>query len=111
MHDPLTHTLSLSLKEHITLHRTKQETLSCLIILILRIGTVSLWHLALDRTNWKFGSTHINILMLGILYKDLCIPLLWTSLGKAGNSTNSVGALKPCSPVSKKEALILRPLI
>ena len=25
------------------------------------------WHLALDRTNWKFGRSHINILMLGIV--------------------------------------------
>lgn len=134
MHDPLTQSLSIVLKEHITLRWTRQETLLSLTILILRFGTVSLWRLAahaqsraktlsvhrrferffqrvtldkeqiarlivqmmglsgkpwrlaIDRTNWKFGTVHINILMLGILHEGLCIPLFWTSLGKAGNS-------------------------
>lgn len=44
------------------------------------------WHLALDRTNWKFGRCHINILMLGIIHGKVCIPLFWVLLGKAGNS-------------------------
>lgn len=44
------------------------------------------WHLALDRTNWKFGRCHINILMLGIVHGKVCIPLFWVLLGKAGNS-------------------------
>jgi len=44
------------------------------------------WRLALDRTNWKFGRCHINILMLGIVHEKVCIPLFWVLLGKAGNS-------------------------
>jgi len=44
------------------------------------------WHLALDRTNWKFGRCHINILMLGIIHGKVCIPLFWVLLDKAGNS-------------------------
>jgi len=44
------------------------------------------WDLALDRTNWKFGRCHINILMLGIIHGKVCIPLFWVLLGKAGNS-------------------------
>jgi hypothetical protein len=44
------------------------------------------WHLALDRTNWKFGRCHINILMLGIIHGKVCIPLFWILLDKAGNS-------------------------
>ena len=44
------------------------------------------WHLALDRTNWKFGRCHINILMLAIVHGKVCIPLFWVLLGKAGNS-------------------------
>jgi hypothetical protein len=44
------------------------------------------WHLALDRTNWKFGRCHINILMLGIIHEKICIPLFWMVLNKAGNS-------------------------
>jgi hypothetical protein len=40
------------------------------------------WHLALDCTNWKFGRCHINILMLGIVYGKVCIPLFWVLLNK-----------------------------
>lgn len=40
--------------------------------------------LALDRTNWKFGS--INIVMLGISYKNVAFPLMFKMLDKQGNS-------------------------
>ncbi len=43
--------------------------------------------LTLDRTNWKFGKTNINILMLGIVYRDTTIPLYWKLLEKNGNSS------------------------
>ena len=43
--------------------------------------------LTLDRTNWKFGQTNINILVLGVIYKGISFPLLWVFLGdKRGNS-------------------------
>ena len=44
------------------------------------------WVLCLDRTNWKLGKTHINILVLGVSYHGFCIPLFWTVLNKAGNT-------------------------
>ena len=42
--------------------------------------------LSLDRTNWKFGEVNINILMLGVTYKGVAFPLLFTLLDKRGNS-------------------------
>lgn len=42
--------------------------------------------LVLDRTNWKFGSKNINILMLGISYKNVAFPLMFMMLNKRGNS-------------------------
>ncbi|PTT73232.1 hypothetical protein DD829_20145 [Chryseobacterium sp. HMWF035] len=42
--------------------------------------------LVLDRTNWKFGSSNINILMLGIYYKNIAIPIMFRILDKRGNS-------------------------
>ena len=42
--------------------------------------------LAMDRTNWKFGKSNINILMISVVYKGLSIPLLWMLLDKRGNS-------------------------
>lgn len=44
--------------------------------------------LSIDRTNWKFGQTNINIFMLGVVYKGVAFPLLFTMLNKRGN-TNS----------------------
>lgn len=42
--------------------------------------------LSIDRTNWKFGKTDINIFMLGVTYKGVAFPLLFTMLKKRGNS-------------------------
>ncbi|MCX6258197.1 MAG: IS4 family transposase [Bacteroidia bacterium] len=44
------------------------------------------YRLSLDRTNWKFGKTDINILMISVCYYGVAIPLLWTMLPKRGNS-------------------------
>jgi len=45
------------------------------------------YQLSLDRTNWKFGQVNINILVLGVIYKGLSLPILWVFLGdKRGNS-------------------------
>lgn len=43
--------------------------------------------LSLDRTNWQVGRININILMLGICYKGIAIPLAWKLLDKRGNSS------------------------
>ena len=40
----------------------------------------------MDRTNWKFGEFNINILMLGITYKGIAFPLIFSLLPKRGNS-------------------------
>ena len=42
--------------------------------------------LVLDRTNWKFGTKNINILMLGVSYKNVAFPLIFKMLDKRGNS-------------------------
>ena len=39
-----------------------------------------------DRTNWKFGEFNINILILGITYKGIAFPLIFSLLPKRGNS-------------------------
>jgi len=47
------------------------------------------WVLAIDRTNWDFGKTTINILMISLAWNGMGIPLLWTLLPTAGNSNTS----------------------
>ena len=44
--------------------------------------------LSIDRTNWKFGKTDINIFMLGVVYQGVAFPLLFSILPKRGNSNS-----------------------
>lgn len=44
--------------------------------------------LTIDRTNWKFGRSDINIFMLGVVYQGVAFPLLFTMLDKRGNSNS-----------------------
>ena len=41
----------------------------------------------IDRTEWKFGSTWINILTLSVAYKNVAIPVLWEVVNHKGNAT------------------------
>lgn len=43
--------------------------------------------LSIDRTNWKFGQSNINILLIGIAWQGTAIPLIWMLLDKRGNSS------------------------
>jgi hypothetical protein len=44
------------------------------------------YRLAMDRTNWKFGETNINVLTLATVYEGVAFPVLITVLDKHGNS-------------------------
>jgi hypothetical protein len=126
--------LSKLLSEHLPLSASRRETLSWLVLLIMRQGTVCLWRLAahaeshatlasvqrrfyrffqyvhldgavtarivvallglenkpwtltIDRTNWFFGRTAINILMVAVEWRGIGVPLMWTLLPSRGNS-------------------------
>ena len=43
--------------------------------------------LTIDRTNWKWGKSNINIFMLAVVHQGIAIPLYWTMLDKRGNSS------------------------
>ena len=45
--------------------------------------------ITLDRTQWLFGTTKINILMIAIAYKGIAIPVVWMLLDKKGNSSTA----------------------
>lgn len=38
------------------------------------------WYLTLDRTNWQWGKSDINILTLAIAFKGIAIPIYWELL-------------------------------
>jgi hypothetical protein len=54
--------------------------------IILKLLPKPPYTVCMDRTNWQFGMFQINILMLSIAYKGVAFPLVWTLLGKKGNS-------------------------
>jgi hypothetical protein len=126
--------LSKLLSQHLRLSASRRETLSWLVLLMMRQGTVCLWRLAahaeshatlasvqrrfyrffqhvhldgavtarvvvallglehkpwtltIDRTNWFFGRTAINILMVAVEWHGIGVPLMWTLLPSCGNS-------------------------
>lgn len=47
------------------------------------------WVLAIDRTNWDFGRTTINILMISVEWRGIAVPLIFTLLPKSGNSNTT----------------------
>lgn len=45
--------------------------------------------LSMDRTNWKFGDSNINALVLAVVYDGVAFPILYSLLDKRGNSNTS----------------------
>jgi hypothetical protein len=62
---------------------------SIALLIVALIGVPRPWVLTLDRTNWQLGQMPLNILVLGICYKGVAIPVWWTILAKKGNSKTS----------------------
>lgn len=54
------------------------------------LSTKKKWNLILDRTNWKFGKTDINILVLSVAYEGIAIPLYYELLDHKGNSDSQI---------------------
>ena len=46
------------------------------------------WVLSKDRTEWSFGKTRFNILMLGIVHHGVAYPVVGKMLDKKGNSSS-----------------------
>lgn len=53
------------------------------------IGKPGSWYLCLDRTNWKIGQAHVNVLVLAVVTARFRVPLMWTLLDHSGNSTTA----------------------
>jgi hypothetical protein len=66
--------------------------------------------LAVDRTEWKFGRTPVNLLVVAIVHNGFAIAVCWTHLEKAGssNSDEVTGLLKTLlSSVKHRTVLVL----
>lgn len=64
-----------------------QRALACFVVGLMGIDSAP-WTLSMDRTNWKIGKVHVNILYLCICHGKMGIPLFWCFLEdkKQGNS-------------------------
>ena len=47
------------------------------------------WILAIDRTNWQLGKTHINILIITVILGKVGFPVCWVTLPKKSKKGNS----------------------
>ena len=47
------------------------------------------WVLAMDRTNWQFGKTHINLLVVTVILNGVGLPIAWKTLPKSTKRGNS----------------------
>lgn len=57
-----------------------------MLVLSLLEADESGWIVALDRTEWAFGRQKLNVMMLGVVYQGLTLPLVWVVLDKDGHS-------------------------
>lgn len=53
------------------------------------LGLAGPWRLALDRTQWKLGRRDVNILMLAVVTRRACVPLMWSVLDNRGGTSDS----------------------
>ncbi len=58
----------------------------CRLLLSLRPNPDEPLTLVMDRTEWKFGTKRVNLLMVGYLFEGFTIPLRWLELDRTGNS-------------------------
>lgn len=50
------------------------------------LGVPAPWVITMDRTDWYLGQTPLNVMVIGIAYRGVAFPLLWTILEKKGCS-------------------------
>ena len=50
------------------------------------LGVSAPWVITLDRTDWYVGETPLNVMVIGIAYRGVAFPVLWTILEKKGCS-------------------------
>ena len=55
-------------------------------LLVSLLNSTGTRRLALDRTDWKLGRRHINVLVLALVTGRVRVPLFWVQLGRAGTS-------------------------
>lgn len=65
------------------------------------------YSIAMERTNWKFGQSYINILVSAIVYKGVAFPILFKLMPKRGisNTTERIQIIDQSIRLFGKESL------
>lgn len=58
-------------------------------IIIKLLGLQASVRIAIDRTNWQFGTKNLNFFVAAVVWGNISIPLVWLLLDKKGNSSTS----------------------
>ena len=58
-------------------------------MIVALLGLTGPWTLCLDRTNWKIGTTDVNILMLAVITRRHRVPLMWRLIDGSGSSSTA----------------------
>jgi hypothetical protein len=45
------------------------------------------YEVVVDRTEWEFGDTPVNIFTVGIAHDKMAVPIVWTALSSGGSSS------------------------
>jgi hypothetical protein len=56
---------------------------------VIALFAVTSVELIIDRTNWMFGITDINFLVLSLRWHNIAIPIYWIMLNNNGGNSNS----------------------
>jgi len=56
-------------------------------IIIKLLGLQSSVRIAIDRTNWQFGTKNLNFFVAVVVWGNISIPITWLLLDKKGNSS------------------------
>lgn len=75
------------IKRFFATFKMDMDIIACWVFKLFVLSANKKIYLTIDRTNWFWGKTKINILTLGIAHEGIAIPLLWNLLDKAGNAT------------------------
>lgn len=58
--------------------------------IVYEILNIQQLEIAIDRTNWKDGTTDVNYFVLSVIWNDIAIPIYWTLLHNKGGSSNDI---------------------
>ncbi|MDQ5921220.1 MAG: Tnp 1 protein [Pseudomonadota bacterium] len=56
---------------------------------VIKLFALTSVELIIDRTNWMFGRTDINFLVLSLRWHNIAIPIYWVMLDNNGGNSNS----------------------